>query len=164
MQKTSWLAMPTSMNEQLRIHAPSPARHGRSGAPCAYPGGKVRRPPAAVPSGRDLRAPLYGALGADIPRSTLIDWCGQATRFLQPRSTLIRKSVFASDRLHGPVQRLTTRRSGFWMPRAAAEDQGKRHPAGGCLQEVRGALRTAARWHGSGARGCVLGASVPRLP
>lgn len=43
---------------------------------------------------------IFARLGADIPRSTLIDWCGQATRVLQPLATLIRKSVFASDRLH----------------------------------------------------------------
>ena len=43
---------------------------------------------------------IFARLGADIPRSTLIDWCGQATRVLQPLATLIRKTVFASSRLH----------------------------------------------------------------
>ena len=43
---------------------------------------------------------IFSRLGADIPRSTLIDWCGQATRVLQPLATLIRQNVFASDRLH----------------------------------------------------------------
>jgi len=43
---------------------------------------------------------IFARLGADIPRSTLIDWCGQATRVLQPLATLIKKNVFASSRLH----------------------------------------------------------------
>ncbi|NBB93634.1 MAG: transposase, partial [Gammaproteobacteria bacterium] len=36
----------------------------------------------------------------DIPRSTLIDWCGQATAALQPLAERIRAEVFRTDRLH----------------------------------------------------------------
>jgi transposase len=39
--------------------------------------------------------------GADIPRSTLIDWCGQAVATLRPLSALIKHHVMLSDRLHG---------------------------------------------------------------
>ena len=43
---------------------------------------------------------IFARLGADIPRSTLIDWCGQGTRVLEPLATLIKQSVLSSDRLH----------------------------------------------------------------
>ena len=39
--------------------------------------------------------------GADIPRSTLIDWCGQAAATLRPLSALIKRQVMSGDRLHG---------------------------------------------------------------
>ena len=39
--------------------------------------------------------------GAEIPRATLIDWCGQAVATLRPLSTLIKQHVMRSDRLHG---------------------------------------------------------------
>ncbi|WP_262270452.1 IS66 family transposase [Microvirga yunnanensis] len=54
----------------------------------------------------DDHLPLYrqgeilARLGADIPRSTLIDWCGQAVAALKPLTALIRRHVFASTRLH----------------------------------------------------------------
>ena len=38
--------------------------------------------------------------GADIPRSTLIDWCGQAIAVLRPLIERIRADVMRSDRLH----------------------------------------------------------------
>jgi transposase len=38
--------------------------------------------------------------GADIPRSTLIDWCGQAVATLRPLSDLIKCEVMSCDRLH----------------------------------------------------------------
>ncbi len=43
---------------------------------------------------------IFARLGADIPRSTLIDWCGQGTRVLRPLAELIKASVFSADRLH----------------------------------------------------------------
>jgi transposase len=39
-------------------------------------------------------------MGADIPRSTLIDWCGQAAAAIRPVANLIRAEVMAADRLH----------------------------------------------------------------
>ena len=54
----------------------------------------------------DDHLPLYrqgeilARLGADIPRSTLIDWCGQAAAVLRPLAGRIKHSVFSSDRLH----------------------------------------------------------------
>ena len=43
---------------------------------------------------------IFARLGADIPRSTLIDWCGQATRVLRPLADKIKVSVFSATRLH----------------------------------------------------------------
>lgn len=43
---------------------------------------------------------IFARMGADIPRSTLIDWCGQAAAALRPLADLIRAEVMASDRLH----------------------------------------------------------------
>jgi len=43
---------------------------------------------------------IFARLGADIPRSTLIDWCGQATRVLRPLTDKIKKDVLSADRLH----------------------------------------------------------------
>jgi transposase len=43
---------------------------------------------------------IYARQGADIPRSTLIDWCGQAVALLQPLVERIRTEVFRTDRLH----------------------------------------------------------------
>jgi transposase len=54
----------------------------------------------------DDHLPLYrqgeilARWGADIPRSTLIDWCGQGVAVLKPLTALIRRHVFASTRLH----------------------------------------------------------------
>jgi len=54
----------------------------------------------------DDHLPLYrqgeilARMGADIPRSTLIDWCGQAAAVLQPLTARIKAVVLASDRLH----------------------------------------------------------------
>lgn len=38
--------------------------------------------------------------GADIPRSTLIDWCGQTVATLRPLIGPLKKSILASSRLH----------------------------------------------------------------
>ena len=43
---------------------------------------------------------IFARMGADIPRSTLIDWCGQAAGALRPLADLIRDVVIASDRIH----------------------------------------------------------------
>jgi transposase len=43
---------------------------------------------------------IFARMSADIPRSTLIDWCGQAAGALQPLADLIRDVVVASDRIH----------------------------------------------------------------
>ena len=54
----------------------------------------------------DDHLPLYrqgeilARQGADIPRSTLIDWCGQAVAVLRPLIERIRADVMRSDRLH----------------------------------------------------------------
>ena len=43
---------------------------------------------------------IFARMGADIPRSTLIDWCGQAAGAVRPVANLIRAEVMATDRLH----------------------------------------------------------------
>ena len=43
---------------------------------------------------------IFARLGADIPRSTLIDWCGQAARALRPLVEKIKQNVLSSNRLH----------------------------------------------------------------
>ena len=43
---------------------------------------------------------IFARLGADIPRATLIDWCGQAVRVLRPLVEKIKENVLSSDRLH----------------------------------------------------------------
>ena len=43
---------------------------------------------------------IYARQGADIPRSTLIDWCGQTVALLQPLVERVRTEVFRTDRLH----------------------------------------------------------------
>ena len=43
---------------------------------------------------------IFARMGADIPRATLIDWCGQAAGALRPLVDLIRDVVVASDRIH----------------------------------------------------------------
>lgn len=51
--------------------------------------------------------------GAEIPRSTLIDWCGQAVAALRPLSELIKSEVMKTDRLHAddtPIKVLDPRR------------------------------------------------------
>ncbi len=43
---------------------------------------------------------IFERMGAEIPRSTLIDWCGQAMRTLRPLVERIRERAFETDRLH----------------------------------------------------------------
>jgi transposase len=46
------------------------------------------------------QAEIFMRLGADIPRSTLIDSCGQGIATLRPLSDLIKSEVMRADRLH----------------------------------------------------------------
>lgn len=43
---------------------------------------------------------IFARAGFDIPRSTLIDWCGGAIRTLRPLTELLKNNVMASNRLH----------------------------------------------------------------
>ncbi len=43
---------------------------------------------------------IFARMGAQIPRSTLIDWCGQAVATLRPLAERIKAEVFSADRLH----------------------------------------------------------------
>lgn len=43
---------------------------------------------------------IFARMGADIPDSTLVDWCGRAMRVLQPLTERIEATVMASDLLH----------------------------------------------------------------
>ncbi|PAK74392.1 IS66 family transposase, partial [Acetobacter fabarum] len=55
---------------------------------------------------------IFARQGVDIPRSTLIDWCGQAVAVLRPLTDLIRQDVVAADLLHAddtPIQVLDPR-------------------------------------------------------
>ena len=57
---------------------------------------------------------ILARMGADIPDSTLVDWCGRATKVLAPLIERIEADVMASDLLHADA-----RRSGFLTARAA---------------------------------------------
>lgn len=66
---------------------------------------------------------ILARIGADIPRSTLIDWCGQATAALRPLAERIRQSLLSADRLHAddtPIRVLDPSR------RAQGKDRGVR--------------------------------------
>jgi transposase len=43
---------------------------------------------------------IFARLGADIPDSTLVDWCGRAMRVLQPLIERIEAAIMGSDLLH----------------------------------------------------------------
>jgi transposase len=45
-------------------------------------------------------AEIFARMGADIPDSTLVDWCGRAMKVLQPLIDRIEADVMASDLLH----------------------------------------------------------------
>ena len=56
---------------------------------------------------------IFARMGADIPSSTLVDWCGQGVRALSRLVERIREEIMASDRLHAddtPVKVLTPSR------------------------------------------------------
>ena len=53
------------------------------------------------------QAEIFARLGIDIPRSTLIDWCGAAVETVRPIAERIKRGVMTADRLHGddtPIQ------------------------------------------------------------
>ncbi len=67
----------------------------------------------------DDHVPLYrqreilARHGADVPRSTMIDWCGQSVATLRPLSELIKREVMKTDLLHAddtPIKVLDPRR------------------------------------------------------
>ena len=43
---------------------------------------------------------IFARMGASIPASTLVDWCGHGVRVLTPLVERIRANILASDRLH----------------------------------------------------------------
>jgi len=43
---------------------------------------------------------IFARMGADIPDSTLVDWCGRAMKVLQPLTERIEEAVMACDLLH----------------------------------------------------------------
>ena len=45
-------------------------------------------------------AEIFARMGADIPDSTLVDWCGRAMKVLAPLIERIEADVMASDLLH----------------------------------------------------------------
>ena len=46
------------------------------------------------------QAEIFARHGVDIPRSTLIDWCGQAVGVLRPLIEPLKKNILAGSRLH----------------------------------------------------------------
>ena len=46
------------------------------------------------------QAEVFARMGADIPDTTLVDWCGRAMRVLQPAIERIEACVMACDLLH----------------------------------------------------------------
>src|ERR1700682_4031583 len=68
---------------------------------------------------------IFARLGADIPRSTLIDSCGQGVATLRPLSELIKSEIMRADRLHvddTPIKVLDlSRRTADPMTRAVKE-------------------------------------------
>ena len=52
-------------------------------------------------------AEIFARMGADIPDSTLVDWCGHAMKVLKPLSDRIEAAIMVSDLLHAddtPIQ------------------------------------------------------------
>lgn len=45
---------------------------------------------------------IFARMDANIPASTLVDWCGQGVRVMEPLVERIRANILASDRLHAP--------------------------------------------------------------
>lgn len=67
------------------------------------------------------QAEIFARQGVDIPRSTLIDWCGQAVAVLRPLIERIKGDVMDTDRLHAddtPIKVLDPNR-----PKAAGKSR-----------------------------------------
>lgn len=67
---------------------------------------------------------IFARQGVDIPRSTLIDWCGQAVAVMRPLTDLIRQDVVKADLLHAddtPIQVLDPRLRQAGKPRGVKE-------------------------------------------
>lgn len=67
---------------------------------------------------------IFARMGADIPSSTLVDWCGQSVRVLSPLVERIRKQIMATDRLHAddtPVKVLTPSRRAAGLGKGVKE-------------------------------------------
>jgi transposase len=45
---------------------------------------------------------IFTRMGANIPDTTLVDWCGRAMKTLQPLTDLIEAGIMASNLLHAP--------------------------------------------------------------
>ena len=97
------------------VQAPAPSRP----IPGSMAGGSLLA--YVLVSKFDDHLPLYrqneilARMGADIPRSTLADWCGRTMRILQPVIDQIGTSVLGSDILHAddtPIRVLAPERRG----------------------------------------------------
>ncbi|WP_423227767.1 transposase [Shimia aestuarii] len=77
---------------------------------------------------------IFARMGADIPDSTLVDWCGRAMQVLAPLVERFEADVMASDLLHAPSRQHAshapagqwmTPRSGYWTDpsRTAASER-----------------------------------------
>ncbi|AOW48573.1 IS66 family transposase [Acetobacter ascendens] len=67
---------------------------------------------------------IFSRQGVEIPRSTLIDWCGQAVAVLRPLTDMIRQEVVGADLLHAddtPIQVLDPRLRHAGKPRGVKE-------------------------------------------
>ncbi len=67
---------------------------------------------------------IFARQGVDIPRSTLIDWCGQAVAVLRPLTDMIRQHVVEADLLHAddtPIRVLDPRLRQAGKPRGVKE-------------------------------------------
>jgi transposase len=67
---------------------------------------------------------IFARMGADIPDSTLVDWCGRAMKVLKPLIERIEADVMASDLLHADCE--PSRRHAF-------EADGKPDPGAGAV-------------------------------
>jgi transposase len=98
-------------------------RHVRPKYACAACDAITQAPPPALPTPRGRATPatlahllvakycdhlplyrqseIYAREGVDLDRSTLCDWVGQAAWLLDPVAAMIRRHVFAAEKVHG---------------------------------------------------------------
>ncbi len=71
---------------------------------------------------------IFERMGADIPESTLVGWCGRAMKSLSPLIERIEVDIMGSDLLHAPSRQIasqspagrwTTHPSGYWTAQCA---------------------------------------------